>query len=192
MRVLGVDPGLSGALSVVSPGAHSFVWAGIDMPRDADGFVDVIKVDAFIERYKPDYAFIEAVTGRAGESQSAAFNFGGACFAVRTVIQLRHIPIKMVGSVGWKNFHGLTRDRSPEEKAIRKTLSKDQLKKISAIERRENKNASRAKAAQLIPEDAELFSKVKNDNLAESVLIALYGLDRLQNAKRDLFRAAQV
>lgn len=178
MRVLGVDPGLSGALSVVAPGegGQPFKWVGADMPRDQDGFIDVKKIDRWLRLYKPDFAYIEAVTGRGGESSSGAFAFGGACFAVRTVIQLHDIPFKMVGSVGWKNYHGLTNKNSPEERARRKLLTPSELKALNAQERRAAKNRSRAKAAELIPEDAALFAQTKNDNLAESILIAIYGL----------------
>jgi crossover junction endodeoxyribonuclease RuvC len=39
----------------------------------------------------------------------------------------------------------------------------------------EGKNASRVAASQLFPEHAELFSRVKDDGVAEAALIAWYG-----------------
>ncbi len=152
-KVLGVDPGINGALALIDTDVWSL--AIIDMPREpgvgGKNSVSATMTSRIIRASEADYAFIESVYSSPQMGVVSAFAFGrslgileGACAA--TAI--------------------LEKPRPQEWKASTKTPK--------------DKNQARARAIQLFPRHAELFARVKDDGRAESALIALYGVLRIQ------------
>lgn len=148
MKILGIDPGASGAMVLLQSGDISHV---ADMPilKIRRGKTDKAEVDGaavafLVDLHKPDVAVIERVGGMTGQSASAAFNFGRAAGVVEGCIRSAGIRLEFVSPVTWR-------------KGLNVNPGKD---------------GSRAMAMNLWPASAENFKRVKDDGRAEAALIA--------------------
>lgn len=166
MILVGIDPGLSGAcgaIHVSDMGGVEFIGA-IPVPIIPDGNqrqIDCRELGAWLEGIAPDACLIENVqpmpslAGLDGNRRSmgatSAFRFGFACGQLRGCVQAYQIPCTLVHPVSWKRHFGL------------KGPAKEQ---------------SRQLALELLPDAATALKLKKSHNLAESLLIALYGANQ--------------
>lgn len=166
MIVVGIDPGLSGAIAAlrITDMGPTFMEA-IDLPTCADGNqrqIDVAALSAWLERIEPDHCWIENVQPmpsipdpgglRRSMGATSAFRFGFACGQIRGCVQAYQIPITMVHPVSWKKWAGL---KGP------------------------NKEQSRLLAMKLLESSSTELRLKKSHNKAESLLIALYGSNQM-------------
>lgn len=91
MKILGVDPGVSGGLAVVefNDGAAPRLVDAIDVPVAGVGAkqrIDAIGVRTWIEAHRPDHAAIERGQSMPRQGSSSGFKFGKACGALEAVI----------------------------------------------------------------------------------------------------------
>jgi crossover junction endodeoxyribonuclease RuvC len=151
--ILGVDPGLTGAMALLSmDGELLRVW---DMPANArakgkgnelNGYILsdlVVEVREIATGHKLE-ACIEHVGPMPRDSRPAAFKFGETTSVIRGVLQAHYIPVRMVTPPKWKGFHAL---------------------------RGKNKDASRTLAMEKWPAMRDLFLRKKDDGRAEAALI---------------------
>jgi len=184
MNILGIDPGIGGALAIIkvadrAPVAVEGLMA-IDMPVvEVDGaksYVCGAGLRTFLmnERLPPFHAFIERVNAmpvlhdrKTGERRpmaaSSAFQFGDSFGSVRTAVAVVGIPFTIISSPAWKKYHGL---------------------------KGSDKEASRRRAIELSGSQ-EFFSRKKDQGRAEAYLIALYGAARLLASPEDRHGSAQ-
>ena len=153
MRVLGVDPGISGGLAVVeiTDGAAPVLVECIDIPVVGTGAkerVDVAAIRNFIDRHKPIRALIERAQAMPKQGSSSGFKYGRAVGAIEATIALSGIPVTIVEPSVWKRFWKLP--------------GKD-------------KESSRQQALQLFPVAYAALARKKDHGRAEASLIALFG-----------------
>ena len=84
--VLGVDPGLGGALAFYFPADN--VVSAEDMPVVA-GDIDAATLAARIAQMRPDLAIVEHVTSRPGQGVVSVFRFGCGFGTIRGVVAAR-------------------------------------------------------------------------------------------------------
>ncbi len=148
--VLGIDPGLSGALALYAlSDRHVEVF---DMPV-TDGRVDPAKLAAIVEMCKVRgtiHAAVELVGGLP--RQAGVFNFGVSAGVCHGVLGALGIPMTLIQPAIWKGATGL-RKRAGETQA-------------------QNKTRARELASRLWPESAAQFARVRDDGRAESALLA--------------------
>jgi hypothetical protein len=147
--ILGIDPGISGAIAFYFPGVPSRVCAE-DVPVAA-GEINAAGLADRIRKMRPDVAVIERVNAMPGQGVSSTFKFGAAYGVVCGVLAALEIPCHRVSSMVWKKHFKLSSD----------------------------KEASRALALRLFPATAEYFSRKKDHGRAEAALIARYGSEVL-------------
>lgn len=167
MRILGIDPGVSGALALFDESktaASGLRWVIEDMPIVGDpGELNAPVLRNWLRHHAPDHAFVELVnampvivdrkTGqRKGMPATSSFRFGGMFFSIKAVLGCCDIPISLVTPAAWKRAAGL---KGPD------------------------KEASRQRALQLFPDQAHPLRLKKHQNRAEAMLIARFGLVRL-------------
>jgi crossover junction endodeoxyribonuclease RuvC len=150
MKTLGIDPGLTGALAVVETinGVPTLIDA-TDMPvmgTGAKARLDVIATAAWIVKHAPSMAYIERAQAFPGQGRSSAFTYGRVAGAVEAAVSLCQVPITLVEAAGWKRKLQLP--------------GKD-------------KEAARARALQLFPQQHALLARKRDHNRAEAALIAL-------------------
>ena len=159
MRVLGVDPGGTGALALLS---HDGLQVRVeDMPvfvrsrgRGSKTELDVHGLIRLLDDLDYDVCYYERVQGMQGDSPSSAFNFGRIAGAAEALVKARGARLVFVTPSVWKRAMGLV------GKA---------------------KDDSRAMATDMWPTAAQAFSRKRDDGRADAALIAEYG-------RRDLVR----
>jgi crossover junction endodeoxyribonuclease RuvC len=152
VRVLGVDPGATGALAMWDSDLEALIV--VDMPSVA---VRVGKTKrrqiseswlaATLRVFEPDCAWIERVHALPGQGVTSSFSFGMAYGLVRGVLAALGVPVSLVTPNEWKRSFRLGPD----------------------------KNEARLIAARLFPAAAGRFSRAMDDGRAEAALLALFG-----------------
>ncbi len=151
--ILGIDPGLSGALALLDQNGK--VLAIEDMPTieivvngKKRRSVPPAALAAMIKNMAPQRAFLESVGVRPGEGAVGAFSFGRNLGQIEGVLAALQIPTTLVHPATWKRRMNIPAD----------------------------KGGARLKAMALFPDKVDLFKRVKDDGRAESALLAYYGL----------------
>lgn len=139
MRVLGIDPGLSGAAAVLESGAAGRVWSlvdAIDLPTftpsrfsDAQRRIDVPAFCAWLARMAPDVAIVELVGAMTrqhddareefrGMGATSAMKFGRAVGAIEAAIIGSGVRIEWVVPQSWKRHFGLKGPDKEQSRAL--------------------------------------------------------------------------
>jgi Holliday junction resolvasome RuvABC endonuclease subunit len=167
MRILGIDPGLTGGAAVLATGGDldgpARVVDAIDIPtkgEDAKRRVDVLELARWISACIPDVAFIERAQAMPRQGSSSGFIYGRAVGALEAAAILAHVQLHVIEPSAWKKAFAL-----PGTGEIGVTAAKE---------------AARQALIRVMP-SAERFVLRKGDHgRAEAVLIAMYGADLLQ------------
>lgn len=148
MIVVGIDPGLKGALAFYNGTRLEIV----DMPtiKVTRNSVDAVALARTFGRdITYDHALLERVGARPGNGGSSMFNFGEGFGMIQGVLATLDIPLTLVTPAVWK-------------KAL----------KVPA-----DKSGARGRATQLMPRHAHNWPLIKHDGRAEAALLALYGFN---------------
>lgn len=156
-NVIGIDPGLAGALALVSSDGDLIEVA--DMPVLRDGSAGRAAVNApllcgLLARRREGEAIVEFVSARPKEGAVGAFSFGRSRGVIEGACGALGLPIRFITSPGWKRLVGLPAGREGA------------------------KDAARSEAIRRWPDKAGLFARVRDDGRAEAALIAVAGLIR--------------
>jgi crossover junction endodeoxyribonuclease RuvC len=156
MIVLGIDPGVAGAIAMYD-GKTLFVT---DFPtitfrgtkKNKTRIVLSELADLFnIQLSGADHAYYEDVGAMPGNGGVSMFNFGYAAGLPTMCAVMCGIPITSVSPTKWKGDMGLNREAEK----------------------------SRSRALQLFPNHVDYFKLKKDHNRAEAALIAWYGYQML-------------
>lgn len=152
---IGVDPGISGALVVLT---LTRVHAIYDMPvkaktagkgNEVNGYEVARVVRGWLDEFWPEHAYVENVGARPGEGVVSMFSFGKNTGVVIGVLQAFGMPLTTVAPGSWKARAGL---------------------------RGQPKSASRGKATMLYPHASEELTSIgKGTARADAILIGHYG-----------------
>lgn len=153
MNVLGIDPGLSGALAVFQNGELRALY---DMPLvgykisggKTRNEINVPNLENKVTLCTFDMCYLEGVNGMPGRG-ATEFRFGESYGMIKATLACNRVPYELVSPQRWKAHFGLTKD----------------------------KDAARALAAEKFPDKAHYFKRKKDDGRAEAALIGLYGLE---------------
>jgi Holliday junction resolvasome RuvABC endonuclease subunit len=156
MKIVGIDPGINGGLSIVeiSDAAAPVLIDCIDIPVVGTGAkerVDVAAIRNFIDRHKPVRALIERAQAMPKQGASSGFKYGRAVGAIEATIALCSIPVEIIEPSAWKRHWHLP--------------GKD-------------KESGRQKALQLFPDAHAALARKRDHGRAEATLIALYYAER--------------
>lgn len=152
--ILGIDPGLSGAIAFYAPGSKELI-ALSDMPllkrldkSEKKRWIDPYTLATAVDAYSKDtlLACIEEPSAMPGQGVVSTFRFGLSCGLAQGVCASSNIPMRLVKPSVWKALMGLSRDKSLSIK----------------------------KAQQLFPAHADQF--LKKDGRAEAALLAYFGV----------------
>ena len=159
MKIIGIDPGLSGAIAVLE---NNKVLNIFDMPVMSEGkknkrqlnsalLVNLIKRN--IDNSSEVAVVVEQVNAMPGQGVTSMFNFGQSFGVLKGIFSAMQIPMDFVSPVKWKKFFNLINT---------------------------NKDASRTKAIEIYPYFSSKLSKKKDANKADAILISSF---YYQNAK---------
>ena len=155
MLIIGIDPGISGAICFFENGEVKDV---IDMPTMADGKKNKKQINgrqiyneilSRIESYNLQNinVIVEQVSAMPGQGVTSMFNFGQSFGVIKGICAAMQLPIYFVRPSKWKKFFDLINSQ---------------------------KDASRTKAIEMFPKISSILSKKKDANKADAILIASY------------------
>ena len=153
MRVIGIDPGLSGAIAILE---DNKVLQIFDMPVMAEGkknkrqlnsaqLVNIIKEN--IQGSEEKAVVVEQVNAMPGQGVTSMFNFGQTFGAIKGICAALNLPIFFVRPAKWKKHFELINS---------------------------SKDSSRTKAIEMYPSLSNQLSKKKDVNKSDAILIARY------------------
>ena len=153
MKVIGIDPGLSGAIAVLE---EKRVLGIFDMPVMAEGkknkrqlnsaqLVNVIKAN--INQNEEISVVVEQVNAMPGQGVTSMFNFGQTFGAIKGVCAALKLPIYFVRPSKWKKHFELINS---------------------------SKDSSRTKVIEMYPTLSDQLSKKKDVNKSDAILIARF------------------
>ena len=160
MRIIGIDPGLSGAIAVLD---NNKVLKIYDMPVMAEGkknkrqlnsaqLVNIIKEN--IENREETNVVVEQVNAMPGQGVTSMFNFGQTFGAIKGVCAALNLPIFFIRPSKWKKYFELINTQ---------------------------KDASRTKAIEMFPKISSILAKKKDSNKADAILIASFYENIIKN-----------
>jgi len=148
--VLGIDPGCSGALVLVTEqGVYIDHLAMPTIKVGTKSRVNGAAVAAWVRQYGITHAYLEQVGAMPGQGTASMFTFGHAAGVAEGILQGLNIPYTLVTPQAWKKSAGL--------------IGSD-------------KDAARSRAIQLYPELRALDAKAKGQAIADALLIARFGI----------------
>jgi hypothetical protein len=95
MRILGIDPGITGAFALYRDGE----WILFDMPIAGDAKHHEIngpEVCRWLREQAPDHAFIEFASARPGQGVTSMFRFGCAYGGLKMALAACGVPFTIV------------------------------------------------------------------------------------------------
>jgi len=151
MRLIGIDPGLTGALALLEVANGNTVLIDIiDVPVAGSGAkqsVDVIALQEWLLRHGARHAYFERAQAMPKQGASSGFKYGRTVGALEAVLTVSAIAITMVEPSKWKrHFHLQGAD----------------------------KEGARGLAIRLSPGEHRFFARKKDHGRGEAVLIGLY------------------
>ena len=155
MIIFGIDPGVSGAISVLEDKKIIEVF---DMPTMIDGkknkkqvngsqVTNIIKERLNNDKEKEVVVVVEHVNAMPGQGVTSMFNFGQSFGVIKGICSALSLPIYFVRPTKWKKHFNLIKT---------------------------NKDASRTKVIQVYPHISSKLSRKKDSNKADAILIARY------------------
>lgn len=147
MRVIGIDPGATGAIVMLEDGTP-IEWE--EMPVMTVGKTTRVNASAlsfFLAQTEAHHTYVEAVHSMPKQGVASSFNFGHNVGTIMGVLGALGMPHTLVTPVFWKKAAGL--------------IGTD-------------KDAARVRAIQLWPQWSELHKKGKGQALADAALIAKF------------------
>ena len=153
MKIIGIDPGLSGAIAVLE---NNKVLNIFDMPVMSEGkknkrqlnsalLVNLIKES--IGSSDDVSVVVEQVNAMPGQGVTSMFNFGQTFGAIKGVCAALELPIYFVRPSKWKKHFELLKA---------------------------SKDASRTKTIEMYPSLADKLSRKKDVNKSDAILIARF------------------
>ncbi|MDC0514083.1 crossover junction endodeoxyribonuclease [Pelagibacteraceae bacterium] len=153
MRIIGIDPGLSGGIAVLD---NNKVKELFDMPVMPDGKKNKRQLNSallaklikdHIEDIEDTVTIVEQVNAMPGQGVTSMFNFGQTFGAIKGICAALELPIYLIRPAKWKKHFELINS---------------------------SKDASRTKAIEMYPSLAQKLSKKKDVNKSDAILIARY------------------
>ncbi len=153
MKIVGIDPGLSGAIAILK---ENKVLGIFDMPVMAEGkknkkqlnsaqLVNILKEN--IEDKEETAVVVEQVNAMPGQGVTSMFNFGQTFGAIKGVCAALELPIFFVRPSKWKKHFELINS---------------------------SKDSSRTKVIEMYPSLSNQLSKKKDVNKSDAILIARF------------------
>ena len=156
MRIIGIDPGLSGGIAILD---DLKIFDAFDIPIMSEGkknknqlnsaqLVNIIK--KHILPNGETFVIVEQVSAMPGQGVTSMFNFGQTFGSIKGICAALGLPIFYVRPAKWKKHFELINS---------------------------SKDASRTKVIEMYPSISARLTKKKDVNKADAILIARYFRD---------------
>jgi|TARA_B100000953_G_scaffold292763_1_gene280394 crossover junction endodeoxyribonuclease RuvC len=162
MLIIGMDPGISGAICFFENGEVKEI---IDMPNMADGKKNKRQINGpqvyneISSRIKNTpkkeiVVVIEQVSAMPGQGVTSMFNFGQSFGVLKGICSAMQLSMHFIRPAKWKKYFGLIKTE---------------------------KDASRTKVIEIFPYISSQLSRKKDSNKADAILISSFFHNTYQN-----------
>ena len=161
MIIIGIDPGVSGAICILTDGKITEIY---EMPTMIDGKKNKKQVNGAeitniinkeIVNEKDINVVIEHVSAMPGQGVTSMFNFGQSFGVLKGICAALKLPVHFIRPVKWKKHFNLINTE---------------------------KDASRTKVIEVFPYISSKISKKKDANKADAILIARFFHETVGNS----------
>ena len=163
MLIIGIDPGISGAICFFDEGKVKEI---LDMPVMAEGKKNKKQINgpqiyneisSRISKFqkKDIIVVIEQVSAMPGQGVTSMFNFGQSFGVLKGICSAMQLSMYFVRPAKWKKYYGLIKTE---------------------------KDASRTKVIEIFPYISSQLSRKKDSNKADAVLISSFFYNTYQKA----------
>lgn len=161
--IMGIDPGIKGAIAIIKIGQTPMFIAVYDMPTfklkvsgKVRNRIDLAALSFLLDTYSNStkIALIEDVSSQPQDGHVGAFSFGFSTGAVHGALTMAGIKIEKVKPAVWKSFLGLDSDKSKSIKL----------------------------AIKLFPTAAKYLTREMDDGRAEAILLGLFAFKHLRKS----------
>ena len=162
MIIIGVDPGISGAICILKSGKIEELY---DMPTMIDGKKNKRQVNGAeitnilqkeLANEQEAKVVIEQVSAMPGQGVTSMFNFGQSFGVLKGICAALKIPVYFIRPLKWKKYFNLIKT---------------------------HKDASRTKVIEAFPYISSKISKKKDSNKADAILIARFFYENIGNSQ---------
>ena len=164
MLIIGIDPGISGAICFFEDGQVKEI---IDMPTMAEGKKNKRQVNGpqiyneislRVKKFqkKEIIIVIEQVSAMPGQGVTSMFNFGQSFGVLKGICSAMQLSMYFVRPAKWKKYFGLIKTE---------------------------KDASRTKVIEIFPYISSQLSRKKDSNKADAILIASFFYNTYKKAE---------
>ena len=163
MRIIGIDPGLSGGIAILD---DLKIYDIFDMPIMSEGKKNKNQLNSaqlvnilnkHVLKKENTFVIVEQVSAMPGQGVTSMFNFGQTFGAIKGVSAALTLPIFFVRPAKWKKYYELINS---------------------------SKDSSRTRAIEMYPSFSHQLAKKKDVNKSDAILIARYYFDtRLKDQK---------
>ena len=153
MIIIGVDPGINGAISIIENKKIVEVYdtptmiEGKKNKRQINGAQVTNIIKERLNSKEEVVVVVEHVNAMPGQGVTSMFNFGQSFGVIKGICAALSLPIYFVRPAKWKKHFNLIKT---------------------------NKDASRTKVIEAYPEISSKLHRKKDSNRADAILIALY------------------
>ena len=156
MRIIGIDPGLSGGIAILDD--HK-IYDIFDMPIMSEGKKNKNQLNSaqlvnilnkHVLKKENTFVIVEQVSAMPGQGVTSMFNFGQTFGSIKGICAALGLPIFYVRPAKWKKHFELINS---------------------------SKDASRTKVIEMYPTISSRLTKKKDVNKADAILIARYFRD---------------
>ena len=153
MKIIGIDPGLSGAIAILENNKVLYLF---DMPVMSEGkknkrqlnSAQLVKLlNDHITNKDETCVVVEQVNAMPGQGVTSMFNFGQSFGILKGICSAMQLSVYFVRPAKWKKYYNLINSE---------------------------KDASRTRAIEIFPYYSSHLSKKKDSNKADAILIASY------------------
>ena len=164
MFIIGIDPGISGAICFFEDGKVKEI---IEMPTMAEGkknkrqingpqtYNEILSRINKIEK-KDIFVVIEQVSAMPGQGVTSMFNFGQSFGVLKGICSAMQLSMYFIRPAKWKKYFGLIKTE---------------------------KDASRTKVIEIFPYISSQLSRKKDSNKADAILIASFFYNTYKKAE---------
>ena len=161
MIIIGIDPGVSGAICILNDGKITDLY---EMPTMIDGKknkkqVNGAEITNIINKElinkKDAKVVIEHVSAMPGQGVTSMFNFGQSFGVLKGICAALKLPVYFIRPVKWKKHFNLINTE---------------------------KDASRTKVIEVFPYISSRISKKKDANKADAILLASFFFETYQSS----------
>ncbi len=152
-RIIGIDPGLSGAVVVLLDARNISIFDMPTMTVERNGKAKrQVSASELADIFSPYdsskcHVYVEKVSAMAGQGVTSVFSFGRSFGMIEGILAAFKLPVTYVAPATW----------------------------VKAVGRGQGKDASRARAMELFPNNQADFKRVKDDGRSDAALIAYWG-----------------